>query len=115
MHFGLFLLTSASTATAADGNSLLAMLISLLPMVAILVLMYFIMIRPQRKKEKETQEMRKNIQIGDEVVTVGGIVGIVVKKSDDTLVIETGGDRSKIRVKTWAIQSNETIHDAPEA
>ncbi|HOV42226.1 MAG TPA: preprotein translocase subunit YajC [Oscillospiraceae bacterium] len=115
MHFGLFLLTSASTATAADGNSVLAMLISLLPMVAILVLMYFIMIRPQRKKEKETQEMRKNIQIGDEVVTVGGIVGIVVKKSEDTLVIETGGDRSKIRVKTWAIQSNETIHDTPEA
>ncbi|MBS7113045.1 MAG: preprotein translocase subunit YajC, partial [Ruminococcus sp.] len=50
-------------------------------------------------------------EIGDEVVTNGGIVGIVFSIKDDTVVIETGGDRSKIRVKKWAIAKNETIHD----
>jgi preprotein translocase subunit YajC len=58
--------------------------------------------------------MRENLQIGDEVTTVGGIVGIVVRKAEDTVVIETGGDRSKIRVKTWAVSENATIHDEAE-
>lgn len=77
---------------------------------------YFFMIRPQRKKEKEAKQLRDSLQIGDEVTTIGGIVGIVVRKNEDTgtVVIETGGDRSKIRVKLWAISENATIHDAPE-
>lgn len=99
--------------TTQSGSS--SIIFSVVSMGALFLIMYFIMIRPQKKKEKETQSMRKSIQIGDEVITVGGIVGIVVKLADDTVVIETGGDRSKIRVKLWAIQSNETIHDAPEA
>ena len=55
--------------------------------------------------------MRDNLEIGDEVVTNGGIVGIVFQIKEDTVVIETGGDRSKIRVKKWAIAKNETVHD----
>ena len=73
--------------------------------------MYFILIRPQRKREKEAQNMRNNLQVGDEVTTSGGIVGRVVSLREDTVVVETGSDRSKIRVKRWAIQSNETLHD----
>ena len=80
-----------------------------LPLVLILAVFYFIIIRPQRKQEK--QEMRDNLEIGDEVVTNGGIVGIVFQIKEDTVVIETGGDRSKIRVKKWAIAKNETVHD----
>ena len=83
-------------------------------MVAVMAIMYFFMIRPQKKKEKEAKEMRDNLQIGDEVTTIGGITGIVVRKTEDTVVIETGGDRSKIRVKIWAISENATIHDAAE-
>ena len=101
--------------TAAEGgqttNSTLAMILQLAPLLLIFVVLYFIMIRPQKKKEKQAQEMRNNVQIGDEVTTIGGIVGIVVRKSDDSIVIETGGDRSKLRVKNWAIQSNDTVHD----
>ena len=67
---------------------------------------YFILIRPQRKKEKKDAEMRKNIQVGDEIVTAGGIVGIVCKLEEETLVIETGGDRSKLRIKRWAVSQN---------
>ena len=55
--------------------------------------------------------MRDALEVGDEVVTNGGIVGIVFSIKDDTVVIETGGDRSKIRVKKWAIAKVETIHD----
>ena len=55
--------------------------------------------------------MRNNLQVGDEVTTSGGIVGRVVSLREDTVVVETGSDRSKIRVKRWAIQSNETLHD----
>lgn len=75
----------------------------------IIVFFYFLMIRPQKKKDKEQKEMRDNIQIGDEIMTIGGIVGIVVKKTEDTVVIETGGDKSKLRIKTWAIQENITL------
>jgi len=82
----------------------------------LVVVFYFFMIRPQKKKDKEAKELRDNLQIGDEVTTIGGIVGIVVRRNDETgtVVIETGGDRSKIRVKLWAISENATIHDAPE-
>ena len=76
--------------------------------------MYFFMLRPQKKKEKEQKEMRDNLQIGDEVTTIGGITGIIVRKAEDTVVIETGSDRSKIRVKTWAISENATVHDVKE-
>lgn len=87
---------------------------SLVMMAIVLALMYFLMIRPQKKKEQEAKEMRDNLQIGDEVTTIGGITGIVVRKTEDTVVIETGGDRSKIRVKIWAISENATIHDIQE-
>lgn len=81
--------------------------------VLLLVFFYFFMVRPQKKKEKEQKEMRDSIQIGDEVTTIGGITGIVVRKTEDTVVIETGGDRNKVRVKIWAVSENATKHDAP--
>lgn len=80
----------------------------------LIVVFYFFLIRPQKKKEKEAKQLRDNLQIGDEVTTIGGIVGIIVRKNEDTCVIETGGDRSKIRVKLWAISENNTVHDAAE-
>ncbi len=94
-----------------EGNSVLILLAQMLPLVLIVVIMYFMLIRPQRKREKKVQEMRNNLQVGDEVITNGGIIGRVVSLREDTLVIETGSDRSKIRIKRWAVQSNETIHD----
>ena len=73
------------------------------------LIMYLLIIRPQKKRDKETQAMRNNIQVGDEVVTAGGIVGRVVNIKEDTIVLETGSDRSKIRIKRWAVQSNESL------
>ena len=92
-------------------QDILALAVQMLPLLLILVVMYFMLIRPQRKREKEQQKMRNNLQIGDEVTTSGGIIGRVVSLREDTVVIETGSDRSKIRIKRWAVQSCETIHD----
>ena len=100
-----------TTSSTDQMSSWLVILIQLLSILLVVVAMYFILIRPQRKREKETQTIRNSIQVGDEVTTSGGIVGRVVSLREDTVVIETGSDRSKIRIKRCAIQSNETLHD----
>ena len=77
--------------------------------------LYLIVIRPQSKKKKKEESMRKNVQIGDEITTIGGISGRVLGiKEDIELIIETGTDRNKIKVKRWAIGSVDTIHDDAE-
>lgn len=80
---------------------------------AIIAVMYFLMIRPQKKKQKEEQRMRESVRVGDEITTIGGICGRVVSIKEDTLVIETGADRSKMTIKKWALQSCDTVHDGP--
>ena len=105
----LMLLETAAD-QAAEGSNWLVMLAQFAPLLLIFVVFYFLLIRPQRKKDKEAQNMRNNIQVGDEIVTAGGIVGRVVSVREDTLVIETGGERSKVRFKRWAVQSNQTVH-----
>ena len=69
------------------------------------VVLYFFMIRPQKKQEKEITNMRNNLQVGDEVTTIGGIIGKVVSIKDETVMIETGHDRTKIRFLKSAIRS----------
>ena len=107
-------------ATAAEGGEesqggISAILQMVLPFVLIIGVFYFMMIRPQRKREKETQDMRSKIEVGDEIVTSGGIVGRVVSIKEDSVVLETGSDRSKIRIMRWAIQTNNTIYDDVES
>ena len=81
---------------------------SVIMMALIILVFWFFIIRPQRKKDKETAKMRSELQIGDEIVTIGGIIGIIVSMKEDSLVIETGSDRSKIRVTRWAISGKNT-------
>ncbi len=110
----LFLLDAASGTTENAGAG--SLLLMLLPYALIIVALYFIMIRPQSKKRKKEEAMRKGAQIGDEITTIGGVVGRIVsiKDENETLVIETGTDRSKMRIKRWAIGSVDTIHDDAE-
>ena len=79
-----------------------------LPIVAMIAVFYLVLYRPQKKKEKTTADMRKSIQVGDEITTIGGVLGKVVSIKDDTITMETGADRVKIRIARWAIQSKET-------
>ena len=93
-------------ATAGGSNPM-----SLIKIVGMVALMYFMVLRPQKKRQKEEQEMRDSIQIGDEIVTIGGIMGRVVTVKDDSIVIETGTDRTKIKFLRSAIQTNQTAND----
>lgn len=84
---------------------------SILLMVGIFAVMYFLMIRPQKKKQKEEQAMRDNLQIGDEVTTIGGIIGKIVTVKDESLIIETGADRNRMKITRWAISQNNTANE----
>lgn len=79
--------------------------------VVIIGVMYFVMIRPQKKKQKEEQKMRESIQVGDELLTIGGIFGKVVSLKEDSIVIESSADHSKIKIAKWAVSQNLTIHE----
>lgn len=84
-------------------------LVALLPMILIFVVMYFLLIKPQKKKDAEVRKLRSEVELGDEITTIGGIVGRVVSIKEDNLLIETGSDRNKMRIKRWAIQSVEKV------
>ncbi len=84
--------------------------------ILIFVAMYFLLIRPQRKKQKEEEALRSSIEIGDDVTTIGGIVGkvIALREDDDTFVLETGSDKTRIRFKKWAVSSIDTPEKQPK-
>lgn len=90
------------------GMSLVVMLIYI---AVIGLVFYFLMIRPQKKKQKKEQAMRDSIQIGDELLTIGGFYVKVVSIKEDSFVVESTVDHTKMRIAKWAVQSNQTIHD----
>lgn len=98
----------ATQGTAAAGGSNPTTMILLL--VGMFAVMYFVMIRPQKKRQKEEQEMRNAVEIGDEITTIGGICGRVVTVKENHLIIETGADRNRMQITRWAIQSNDTAN-----
>lgn len=99
----MFLDTAASgDATGTSSGSIWSMLISF---GLIILVFYFFMIRPQRKQEKKDSQMRDSLQVGDEVTTIGGIIGRVVSIKDETFTLETSRDRTKMRFLRSAIKS----------
>lgn len=98
---------AAEVAAEGDVNMGMQLVSSLLIIAIPLAVLYFFMIRPQKKKEKATAAMRNNLIVGDEITTIGGIVGRVVQIKDDIIVIETGADKSKVRLKRWAVNGKE--------
>lgn len=104
---------STSTATGCLGSGGFGMLAFY---VVIFAALYFLMIRPSNKKKKAEEELKKNIQIGDDITTIGGITGkvVAVKDEDEEIVLETGSDRVKLRFKKWCVYSNNTAIAAAE-
>ena len=98
----------AAETTPQQGGSMWGTLIMFAVVIAVF---YFFMIRPQKKRQKEEEKMRNSLQIGDEITTIGGIYGRVVSVKDDSIVLESPADHSKIKIMRWAIQSNNTVHD----
>jgi len=88
----------------------------------IIVAMYFMLIRPQKKRQKETDNMRNNLHVGDEVVTIGGLKGKVIKVEDDSIVVQASIDNFKIEMMKWSVskvmrnveKSEERISDPNE-
>mgnify|MGYP000508935764 CR=1 FL=1 len=100
-----------ASGTAANGANAGKSQISLIVMMVLLfAVMYFVMIRPQKKKQKEEQQMRDSIEVGDEITTIGGIVGRVVTGKDDSLMIATGA-----QIMRLAISTNNTANEKLEA
>lgn len=97
--------------TSGSGTASSSPFTMILLMVAMFAIMYFVMIRPQKKQQKKEQEMRDSLQVGDEITTIGGIMGRVVTVKEDSLIIETGADRNKMRVARWAVQTNNTANE----
>lgn len=110
MNFNMYTLADSANKTTSGGGvqSIIVMVIYL---AVIFGAMYLLLIRPQRKKQKEEKKMRENLQVGDEVVTIGGIYGRVISLKEDTIVIESNSDHSKLTIARWALQTNLTVHD----
>ena len=107
--------SSEQQAAAAAGSQWASILMMILPLVLMVAIFYFLILRPEKKRNKEMQQMLNNIQVADEVVTNGGIIGRVLSVKEDTILIETGSDRTKIRVLKSAIARNNTHHEAATA
>ena len=105
---------AAGTAAAAGEeippmNTALAMIIQLLPMILIFVVFYFMLIRPQRKKDKEAKEMLNSLKVGDRVCTIGGIYATVVGIKDDVLTVEVGNQKTQMMIARWAVRNVEAV------
>lgn len=73
------------------------------PLILLIVAMYFLLIRPQKKREREVNNMRANLHVGDEIVTIGGICGKIVKTKDESIVIQVGADKVKMEMMKWSV------------
>ena len=81
---------------------------TIIMLVVMIAVFYFLLIRPENKRKKEAEQMRSNVKNGDQITTIGGIVGTVVNVKDDKFVIETGADQVRIEFAKWALSTNET-------
>ena len=84
---------------------------SILILVLLFAVMYFLMIRPQRKKDKAINDMRRELTVGDEIVTIGGIVGKIVKTKDETIVVQVGADKVKMEMMRWSV--SKVVKEGP--
>ena len=108
-----FLLEPQQQPQGGEGNIIFMIVLY----AAIFLALYFFLIRPSSKRKKQEAELRNNLEIGDEITTIGGIVGrvVAIKEEEDEIIIETGSDRCKLKMKRWCISSVNTVKEKPEA
>ena len=93
------------TAVPEGSASMMSLLI---PLVLMIALMYFLMIRPESKRKKQAEEMRNSLKKGDQITTIGGIMGKIVHVGEDSIVIETSDDRVRMELTKWAVSTNNS-------
>ena len=109
--------TDAAAAEATTGSTFAALATTFLPLILIFVVFWFMLIRPQRKKDKQVKEMLNNLKAGDRICTIGGIYGTIVGIKDDTVTLSVGRDNLTMVVARWGIRSVEEVtieNDAQE-
>lgn len=104
----------AATEVGAAGG-ILGLVVSLAPMILIFVVFYFMLIRPQRKKDKEAKAMLAALKVGDRICTIGGIYGTIANIKDDVLTVEVGAEKTKLVFARWAIRNVEEISISNDA
>ena len=111
------LLADATAAGAAEvaaeemstGAMIIYYAVQFLPMILIFVVFYFMLIRPQRKKDKEAKQMLDNLKVGDRICTIGGIYGTIVRIKDQVLTIEVGEQKTQMMIARWAVRNVEQL------
>ena len=102
--------TDAAAATEmSTGATFIYYAVQFVPMILIFVVFYFVLIRPQRKKDKEAKAMLDNLKVGDRICTIGGIYGTIVKIKDDVLTVEVGEQKNQLVFARWAIRNVEQL------
>ena len=96
----------------AQGGGMVGTIVMLVVMVGVF---YFMMIRPENKRKKEAEQMRSSLKNGDKVTTIGGIVGVVVDVKEDRFVMETSADQVRMELMKWALSTNETASERAAA
>ena len=102
-------------AEAADANAAGGMGTTLIMLLVMIGVFYFMLIRPENKRKKEAEAMRGAVKTGDKITTIGGVIGTVVNVKEDKIVIETSADQVRMELAKWAISSNETAAEAKKA
>jgi len=104
----LYFLADAASDQVSGGG-----LLGMLPMLLIMVgVFYFMLIRPENKRKKEAEQLRSNIKNGDKITTIGGVMGTVVDVKGDSFVVETSADQVRIEFAKWALSTNDTAAEA---
>ena len=102
-----FVSAEGEAAATPEAGALMGSFTSLLLPIGLLVLMYFFLIRPQKKQEKQIASMRNGLVVGDEISTNGGLIGRIIKINDDIITIETGSDKTRLKIFRWAVRNVE--------
>ena len=97
------------TAEMSTGAMIIYYAVQFLPMILIFVVFYFMLIRPQRKKDKEAKQMLDNLKVGDRICTIGGIYGTIVRIKDQVLTIEVGEQKTQMMIARWAVRNVEQL------
>ena len=97
------------TAEMSTGAMIIYTAVQLLPMILIFVVFYFMLIRPQRKKDKEAKQMLENLKVGDRICTIGGIYGTIIRIKDQVLTIEVGEAKTQMMIARWAVRNVEQL------
>ena len=101
--------TAGAEAEMSTGAMIIYYAVQFLPMILIFVIFYFMLIRPQRKKDKQVKEMLNNLKKGDRICTIGGIYGTIVRIKDEVLTIEVGEQKTQLVFARWAVRNVEQL------